>query len=106
MRRRSDLVDLVIAVARRPMLAALAGAAFLSVAGSGCGAGQAGGAGGSGGTAQATGGAAGQAGTGSGGAGTAGTTATGRGGTMGRPPPQPVLSMMSPGWNLGNSFDA
>ena len=25
---------------------------------------------------------------------------------MGRPPPQPVVSMMSPGWNLGNSFDA
>ena len=113
------MVDVVIPVARRPRLAALVGAAFLSVAGSGCGAGQAGGAGGNGGTAQGTGGAAGQTTAGAGGsAGRGGTTASGgagtgggagrggSGGTTGRPPAQPVLSMMSPGWNLGNSFDA
>jgi endoglucanase len=120
------------------------GAAFLSVAGSGCGAGQAGGAGGSGGAAQGTGGAAGQTATGTGGsAGTGGTTASGSagtggggagrggatagtggagrggatagtggvgrggsGGTTGRPPAQPILNSMPPGWNLGNSFDA
>ena len=107
------MVDLVIRLARRPRVAALVGAAFLSIAsiaGSGC----------SGGTTQGTGGAAGQAGAGSGGttgtggsAGRGGTTGTGggagrggTGGTVNRPPPQPVLNMMSPGWNLGNSFDA
>ena len=115
------MIDLVIPVARRPRLAALVGAAFLSVAGSGCGSGQAGGTGGSGGTTQgAGGGAAGQTATGGAGgsAGRGGTTASGSagtgggagrggsGGTIGRPPPQPILSMMSPGWNLGNSFDA
>jgi endoglucanase len=107
----------VTPVVHRTRLAALVGAVFLSVAGSGCGAGQTGGGGGSGGTAQGTGGAAGQTATGAGGAGTGGTAATGgspgRGGTtggsagtMGRPPPQPIVSMMPPGWNLGNSFDA
>ena len=50
--------------------------------------------------------ASGGAGT-SGSAGRGGSGGTGTGGTTpGRPPPQPVLSMMSPGWNLGNSFDA
>src|SRR5262245_40912436 len=119
MRRRSDVFDLVMGVARRPLLAALVGAAVLNVAGSGCGTGQGGGAAGTGGT----GGAAGQAGSGTAGTtgaagtggrgGTTGSAGTsggagrgGTGGTVNRPPPQPVLNMMSPGWNLGNSFDA
>jgi endoglucanase len=57
-------------------------------------------------------GAGGGAGRGSGGnAGAAGSAAgTGgaaaAGGKSGLPPPQPVLNSMSPGWNLGNSFDA
>ena len=114
------MVDLVIRPARRPRVAALLGAAFLYAAGSGCGASQAGGTGGSGGTAEGTGGAAGQTTAGTGGTtatagsgGRGGTTGTaggagrgGTGGTVNRPPPQPVLNMMSPGWNLGNSFDA
>ncbi len=112
------MLDRVIPVACRPPLAAFLGAAFLSVAGSACGAGQAGGAGGSGGAAQGTGGAAGQTPTGTGGrAGRGGTSRRhgggagsagrgGSGGTTGRPHPQQVLNSMPPGWNLGNSFDA
>ena len=110
------MLAFMIPAVRRPRLAALVGAAFLSIAGSGCGSGPAGGDGGSGGSAPGTGGtsgAAGQAAAGSSGTGTAGVTGTGgsagrggSGGTTVRPPPQPVLSMMSPGWNLGNSFDA
>ena len=120
------MLDRVIPVACRPPLAALVGAAFLSVAGSGCGAGPAGGAGGSGGAVQGTGGGAGQiaagnggsAGTGGGSAGRGGTTGggsagtgggagrDGSGATTGRPPAQPILNSMPPGWNLGNSFDA
>jgi endoglucanase len=106
----------MIPAVRHPRLAALVGAALLSIAGSRCGSGPAGGDGGSGGSATGTGGtggAAGQAAAGSSGTGTAGVTGTGgsagrggSGGTAVRPPPQPVLSMMSPGWNLGNSFDA
>jgi len=123
------LLDRLIPAARCPLLAALVGATFLSIAGSGCGGGQGGSGGGSGGTAPGTAGTAGQTTTGTAGASaTGGTTGTagrggatagttgnaGRGGTGGSgtggttnlPPPQPVVSMMSPGWNLGNSFDA
>ena len=129
------MLDRLIPAARCPLLAALVGATFLSIAGSGCGGGQGGSGGGSGGTAPGTAGTAGQTTTGTAGASaTAGTTGTagrggatagsagssnaGRGGTTGsagrggsggttnRPPPQAVLGMMSPGWNLGNSFDA
>src|SRR5207344_216756 len=57
-------------------------------------------------------GTGGTGGSATGGAGRGGTTgAAGAAGTGGSavgtlPPPQPVLKMMSPGWNLGNSFDA
>jgi len=140
------VLDCSIRFPRPPRLAALVGAAVLSMAGLGCGsgggatpgtggsgnggsgaggmAGQAGAAGGSGGTTAGSGGAAGAAagrgGAGTAGAGTGGTNAAGtggRGGTTGAagtggsavgtlPPPQPVVKMMAPGWNLGNSFDA
>ena len=106
------MAELVTRFARRPRVAVLVGAvSLLSIAGSGCGTGDSGGTGGSGGSVQGTGGAAGQAGAGPGGTtGAAGTTGSagrgGTGGTVNRPPPQPVLNMMSPGWNLGNSFDA
>jgi len=119
------VLDLVIPTARRGALVAAAFLLLVSVAASGCGTGQ----GGSGGTAQgtagtggqatsgtagtgATGGVSGRGGATAGSAGSAGSSNAGRGGTTGaggtanRPPPQPVLGMMSPGWNLGNSFDA
>ena len=78
------MLDLVIPVVCRPQLAALVGAAFLSVAGSGCGAGPAGGAGGSGGAVQGTGGGAGQIAAGNGGSAGTGGGSAGRGGTTAR----------------------
>ncbi|MBN1605945.1 MAG: glycoside hydrolase family 5 protein [Polyangiaceae bacterium] len=60
-----------------------------------------GGAIGSGGT-TASGGLAGSGGT----TGSGGSSATGGGGTTGQLTPEQAVKLMSPGWNLGNSFDA
>jgi len=129
------VLDPLIRNARRPQLTAVLAAAVLHFSEAACGGGSdattgtgGGTAAGSGGTNASAGtsgsaGTGGGAGTSTGGAGRGGSAGSagaqgGRGGTSGtggaagaagtiqRPPPQPVLSQMSPGWNLGNSFDA